>query len=312
MPKTRVIKLIKRICLILIAIGLLFLYFIFPRLFIEKRNPLIESFKTQQTISSSLEQNDNPEFKRKKLTITTYDGLKQYALLTYSSLAESKGTIILLHGSSHTKEHFLELSEFLSTNGFNSVALDIRGYGESEGQIFTYGVNETKDIQKWVDDLINKEGLDNIGVWGQSIGGALALQAMGTDQRIKYGISESAYTDLKSNVQGFFRRNTGFSFALLSNFLAERAGSIGDFNADEASPVKYAKKITQPVLVVHGRKDIAINISKGKTNFANIKSKDKKFIELKSAGHNDIWTVGGDKFFYSILEFLNNQTLSSN
>ncbi|WP_179319531.1 alpha/beta hydrolase [Winogradskyella helgolandensis] len=308
MTKNRIAKILKRTFIILFVVGLLIFYFIYPRLITERRNPIIEIFKTQKVISSTLEQNDNSKFKRKKLTITTYDGLKQYAILTYSSLAKPKGTIILLHGSSHTKEHFLDLSEFLSINGFNSVALDIRGFGESEGQFFTYGIKESKDIQKLIDDLINEEGLSNIGIWGQSIGGALVLQTMGVDQRIKYGISESAYTDLKSNIQGFFQRHTGYNLALISDFLVDRAGSVGDFDADDASPIKYAKSVTQPILVIHGDKDIAINISEGKANFSNIKSNDKEFIEVESAGHSDLWEVGGDKYFNQVLTFLNNNS----
>lgn len=312
MTKNRITKISKRMFLILLVVGLLLFYFIFPRFITERRNPIIELFKTQKVISNTPEQNDNSKFKRKKLTIITYDNLKQYALLTYSNVAEAKGTIILLHGSSHNKEHFLDLSEFLSINGFNSVAIDLRGFGESEGQFFTHGVKETKDIQKLIDDLITKEGLNNIGIWGQSIGGALALQAMGVDKRIEYGISESAYTDLKSNMQCFFKRHTGVNLPFISDFLVNRAGSIGDFDPDDASPLKYSKNITQPILIIHGSKDNAINVSNGKANFANIKSNDKEFIELESAGHSDIWEVGGDALFNTILQFLNNQAKTSN
>ncbi|SDH89220.1 alpha/beta hydrolase [Winogradskyella thalassocola] len=312
MTKNRITKISKYTFLILLAVGLLLFYFLFPRFIIEKRNPIIESFKTQKVISNTPGQNDNSKFKRKKLTITTYDNLKHYALLTYANIAEPKGTIILLHGSSHTKEHFLELSEFLSINGFNSVAIDIRGFGESEGQFFTHGVKETKDIQKLIDDLITKEGLDNIGIWGQSIGGALVLQTMGVDKRIKYGVSESSYTDLKSNIRSFFRRHTGVNLPFISDFLVNRAGSIGDFDPNDASPLKYSKRVTQPILVIHGGKDKPINISNGRANYDNIKSNDKEFIEVESAGHSDIWKIGGDDLFNTILQFLNNQAKTSN
>ncbi|REE24515.1 serine aminopeptidase S33 family [Winogradskyella pacifica] len=305
-------KSIKRYILILITLGLLFIHFIFPRFIVETRNPIAELFKTEKATNLKTELNNNSNFKRKKLTIITFDKLKLSALLTYSNSANAKGTIILLHGSSHTKDHFIDLSEFLSINGFNSVALDSRGFGESEGQFFTYGAKETKDIQTVITQLINNEKLDNIGLWGQSIGGAFTLQTMGIDKRVKYGIAESSFTDLKANIQYYFKRHTGFNLKFFSNYLVNSAGRIAGFDPDEANPYKYSENITQPILVVHGTKDKAIPVAKGKANYLRIKSIDKEFIELKAAGHSDIWEIGGEDYFNSILEFLNRQASYSN
>ncbi|EPR74307.1 Hydrolase of the alpha/beta superfamily [Winogradskyella psychrotolerans RS-3] len=312
MKKNRKTKFIKRVLLILTIAGLILIHFVFPRFIMQTRNPIAQLFKTEKVINAQLESNDNSKFKRKKLTIITFDNLKLSALLTYSSLQNTKGTIILLHGSSHNKDHFLGLSEFLATNGFNSVALDSRGFGESEGQFLTYGVKETKDIQTLISQLIKDENLGNIGLWGQSIGGAFTLQAMGMDKRIKYGIAESSYKNLKTNIQYYFKRHAGFNLELFSNYLVDRAGRIADFNPDDANPYKYSENITQPILVVHGGKDKPIPITNGKANFSRIKSIDKEFIEIESAGHSDLWETGGEDYFNSVLKFLNRQALSSN
>jgi len=312
MKKNRTTKIIKRNLVILLILGLLLVHFIAPRFIMERRNPIAALFKTEKVKNNQLETNVNSKFKRKKLTITTFDNLKLSALLTYSNLENTKGTIILLHGSGHTKNHFLDLSEFLSTNGFNSVALDSRGFGESEGQFLTYGVKETKDIQTLISQLINEENLNNIGLWGQSIGGAFTLQTMGIDKRVKYGIAESSFKNLKTNLQCFFKRHAGFNLKPFSNYLVNRAGSIADFNPDDANPYKYSKNITQPILVVHGGKDKPIPISEGKANYSRIKSIDKEFIEIKLAGHSDIWKIGGEDYFNLVLKFLNKQALPSN
>ena len=312
MTRKSLTKISKRIILASIIIGLLSVHFIFPRFITEVRNPILESFKTKKVINTIPKKHQNPQFKRKKITITTFDNLKLSALLTYSNLEDTKGTIILLHGSSNTKEHFHDLSEFLSLNGFNSVALDSRGFGESEGQFTTFGAKETKDIQALITELINVEDLDNIGLWGQSIGGAFTLQTMGLDKRVKYGIAESSYTDLKTNIQHFFQRHLGFSINPLSNYITNRAATIADFDPDEANPLKYSKEITQPILVVHGAQDLPIPIEEGKANFTNIKSKDKKFLKIESAGHSDIWEIGGENYFNYVLEFLNKHALKTN
>jgi len=311
MIKKRKTKIIKIIFPILLFLGALFIHFVFPRFITQKRGSMQGVMKKPKIDSVFFTQNEKATFKRKKLRITSFDNLKLTALLTYSNLDHAKATVILLHGTGANKSRFLGVSEFLANNGFNSVALDIRAFGESDGKFLTFGVKEKKDVKKLIDILIKNENLNNIGVWGHSVGGAIALQAMGIDNRIKFGITESIYTDLKSNFHDYFERHTTLNFTWLTNYLVNRAGKIGDFNPDDASPIKYSERITQPVLIVHGGKDVAMDVQFGKTVFAKIKSRDKQFVLLDSAGHSNIWTVGGDKYFNTVLEFIKKQSHSS-
>ena len=301
------IKTLKRTFLILIILGVLVTHFFIPRLISEIRNPIVGLIKRNKNVSDNLVLNDSSVFKRKKLTIKSFDGVKLSAQLTYSSLDISKGTIILLHGIRSNKNTFLSLSEFLSKNGFNSVALDLRAHGESEGQFCSFGVNEKKDIEKLVDYLYKEENLNYIGVWGQSLGGAVALQALGVDKRIKFGIVESTFSDFKTIVNDYFYLHAGFSFQPFSNYLVNRVGSIAEFDVDDAMPIKYCENITQPILMVHGTKDERIDIKYGKANFLKLKSLNKEFVAVDLANHSNVWKVGGDAYFAKVLHFLNQQ-----
>jgi cephalosporin-C deacetylase-like acetyl esterase len=51
----------------------------------------------------------------------------------------------------------------------------------------------------------------HFGVWGQSLGGAIGLQAIGFDKRIKFGIIESAFSSFKITVDDYFKLYAGFS-----------------------------------------------------------------------------------------------------
>jgi len=308
MARKRLSKFIKCSVLIIVVLGLLFVHFVLPRAIIQKRSSIklpekSERFKKYDSIISN-----NTDFKRKKLTIESYDGLKLSALLTYSNLGVSKGTIILIHSSGSTKYKYFEMSETLSSNGFNAVSVDVRGFGESEGQFFTFGVEEKKDITSVINYLIEKEQLTNIGVWGQSIGGAIAMQAMAFDKRIKFGIIESTFTDFKTNMDTYFTRISKIHIEPLANYVVHRAGTIGNFDADDASPLKYAEKITQPTLLVHGEKDQVINIKYARQNFAKIKSANKRLLEIDSATHSNLWQIGGDTYMDQVLDFININT----
>ena len=305
MNRVSILKIFKRLITVIIILGLLFVHFVIPRVLTEKKSAMKSFFKGDPAYEYDHIFNDSSTYKRKKLSITTYDGLQLSAYLTYSNLDVTKGTIILLPRSDNTKYDFLDISSVLAFDGFNSVALDFRAYGESEGKFTTYGAKEKEDIKTVVDHLINKEGLNNFGIWGQSLGAAVALEAMAIDQRIKYGIIESTYTDYRTNMRTYFARVAGFEFNTFVDYLVNRSGTIGGFNPDEASPILAAEKVTQPILMAHGSKDMVFNIKYGKSVFSKLKSTEKEFVEIPSAAHINVWEAGGDDYFKKAFDFLN-------
>jgi len=46
--------------------------------------------------------------------------------------------------------------------------------------------------------------------------------------------------------------------------VVEAAGKMGEFNPDEASAVEAAKKLTCPLLVIHGLLDVSVPLDHGK------------------------------------------------
>lgn len=303
-------KILKRLLVLLIMFGVLFLYFYAPRIIVEIKNPLVEIIKGKHEILNRF--NSDDERRGKYLNFRSTDGIELSSYLTFSTEERAKGTIILLHGIRSNKEHFIKQSERLSKLGYNTVALDSRAHGASEGKYCTFGVKEKKDISILIDKLIKDERIDqNIGIWGQSLGGAIGLQAMGTDERIKFGIIESTFSDFETIANDYFFYHMKIRIRPLANFLLDRAGKIGDFNIKAAKPEKYCEKIKQPILIVHGNRDKRINIKYAKNNFAKILSKQKEFIEIENANHLNIWEVGGDEYFSKVINFIRRNTVES-
>ena len=304
-------KLFKRIFIVLTILGLLFLHFYVPRLITEIRNPIVELVRGNSLYTTRPSFKNN-QLKGKYLNFKTFDNVELSSYLTYSSLDTIKGTIILLHGIRSNKECFIDLSAKLSKLGFNSVALDSRAHGNSGGNYCTFGVKEKKDISELISVLANQENITtNIGIWGQSLGGAIGLQALGYDKRIKFGIIESTFSDFKTITNDYFNYHVGFNFKLLTNYLVNRAGKIADFDPKDAKPENYCKNIEQPILIVHGNKDKRINIQYAKDNFDKIPSNEKEFIEIENANHLNVWKIGGDKYFNRIIKFITKKTINN-
>lgn len=300
-----------QLLIITTVLGFLFLHFYVPRIITEIKNPLVQFIKGEK--QSEATQNFKEKLPNAKyITFKSFDGAALSGYLNYSSTDIPKGTLILLHGIRSNKDHFINLSQQLSKLGYNTVALDSRAHANSKGVHCTFGVKERKDISKLITFLEQEEAItDNIGVWGQSLGGAIALQAMGTDSRIQFGIIESTFSDFKTITNDYFQYHLGFNIKPLTNYLVYRAGKIANFNPEDAKPIKYCKTISQPILVVHGNNDQRINIKYAKANFAQIPSTAKEFIEIKTANHLNVWEIGGDDYFSSVLKFITKNTLKN-
>ena len=305
MKKRKKWKALRRLLLSLTIVGFLFLHFYMPRFITEIKNPLLELVRDKHLPEKKF---NNTGLPGKYISFTSIDNIELSAYLTLSESDSPKGTIILLHGIRSNKESFIWLSQILAKQGYHSVALDSRAHGESEGTHCTFGVKEKQDVSALIDVLTEQENLsENIGIWGQSLGGAIGLQAMGSDQRIQFGIIESTFSDFKTITNDYFNYHAGFNIKALTDYLVYRAGKIAEFDPEDARPVKYCEKITQPTLIVHGDNDQRIDIKYGRENFSKIISSDKEFIEIKTAGHLDVWKVGGQDYLNKVLDFIDKQ-----
>ncbi len=157
-----------------------------------------------------------------------------------------------------------------------------------------------------INSMLEDEQLKNapIGIWGQSLGGAIALQSMEVDDRIQFGLIDSTFCDFKTIVNDYFNYYLGFSFRQLTNYLVNRAGKIAGFDPNEANPFMYCKQIDQTVLIVHGNKDQRINIKYGKANFDNLKSINKELLTIEGANHATVWETGGADYFEKVFAFM--------
>lgn len=286
------------------AFSAIFVHFYLPRFITEMKNPFIVLYNSKYggTANQPYKEAEN---NGKFINYTSFDKTPLQAFLTYAKTDTAKGTILLVHGIRGSKAYFFEQSKTLAEKGYNSVALDLRAHGFSGGTHCTFGVKEKKDIATLIDHLNNDEGINNnIGIWGQSLGGAIALQALAFDERIQFGIIESTFSNFHLITNDYARQYAGFGIPAFTEYQVNRAAKIADFNPKEAYPIEACKHITQPIFMVHGTKDRRIKIEYGKQNFEQLKSNKKQFYEIPDGNHYNVWQIDGDKYFEKVFEFI--------
>jgi alpha-beta hydrolase superfamily lysophospholipase len=200
----------------------------------------------------------------------------------------------------------MKASEFASI-GYHAVIFDLRAQGKSEGEFCTYGFNEKHDVKIITDRLIHLYPELPIGVFGVSLGGAIAYQCLANDNRLSFGIIESTFDDLKNVVREYTARFAGFRCDWVADFALWRAEQLAAFKSEEVVPWKCAAAIHVPVFVSHGNEDKNIPISFGKHNFENLGNPACKFYEVSGADHNNLNHVGGKTYQAAMNSFLEEQ-----
>ena len=127
-----------------------------------------------------------------EIRIPTADGLRLSAWLAAKPGAPA---IVLLHGYPAEKADMLPLAAVLARR-FTVLLVDLRYFGRSEGRVTTLGFRERDDLRRAIDALARR-GHDRVGVFGFSLGGAIAIATAVDEPRIAALAAYSPFADLR-------------------------------------------------------------------------------------------------------------------
>ena len=128
------------------------------------------------------------------VTLTTADGVMLAAWLIRAAVP-SAPAIVLLHGYPANKADLLPIAGALQSR-FTVLLLDFRYFGKSQGAATTLGFRERADLRAAVDTLA-RAGHTRIGVFGYSLGGAVAILGAAEDPRIRAVSAWAPFADLR-------------------------------------------------------------------------------------------------------------------
>ncbi|MGB9641716.1 MAG: alpha/beta hydrolase [Candidatus Ratteibacteria bacterium] len=206
----------------------------------------------------------------------TDDGKKLSGWLIYSKRAQ--GVIICLHGYPANKSDILPFVEFLYPS-FSLFLFDFRAHGESEGKITHFGLKEHLDVKAAIQYLRNNEKTKNakIGIWGYSLGGAVAIISADGNPDIRAIVTDSAFANFPEMVTHYYK-NFGpmkYVFASLSKFLG-RYVLRSDFSIN--SPETRISNVRCPVLIIHSEEDEFVPFEHAKRLFDKAPQPKEMFV----------------------------------
>jgi len=177
-------------------------------------------------------------------------------------------TIILLHGYPADKGDIVSSRIFLHQD-YNLLFFDFRYLGQSEGKYSSLGFQEVFDLLAAI-DYLRSRGIKEVGIWGFSLGGAVALMTAAQAPEIKAMVIESAYARLDWLAEEYYRLPI-LRYAL--NILTQWWGRLFlNLDIKTISPAISARDIKIPLLFIYSKDDHVISFRHALLVQENLKS----------------------------------------
>lgn len=211
--------------------------------------------------------------------------------------SKTKSAIIVMHGYPADKANLLGIAEFLAKD-FNVFLFDFRGFGKSEGRFTTAGYLEKNDLLGAIRYLEEDKKITKVGLYGFSLGGAVALMA--DHENVKAIVSDSAYARLSHMSERMYN-----IFSILKYPLAYLTKIYGivflRINIDDVNPADNIKNIRIPILIIHAEKDSQIPVSEA--YLLHEANKKSELWIVEDAEHGVTHSVNREKYEKRVLDF---------
>ncbi|WP_298832098.1 S9 family peptidase [uncultured Planococcus sp.] len=199
--------------------------------------------------------------------------------------------VINIHGGPHAMyaNTFVHEMQLLAARGFGVLYVNPRGsHGYSQEFVDAvrsdYGGGDYEDIMNAVNQIVESNGWideDRLGVTGGSYGGFMTNWIVGHSNLFKAAVTQRSI----SNWISFFGvSDIGYYFS---------DWQIGADMTDvdklwQHSPLKYAKNVETPLLILHSENDYRCPIEQSEQLYVTLKSmkKETEFVRFPEADHN--------------------------
>jgi fermentation-respiration switch protein FrsA (DUF1100 family) len=196
-------------------------------------------------------------------------------------------TILFFHGNGEIVADYDDLGIVYTDMGINFLPVDYRGYGRSTGRpTVTAVMRDCHTVFAYVRNRLKEKGYTGpIIVMGRSLGSAPALELV---------------FHYRDEIDGLII-DSGFSYAgpLLLLFGIDMQ-TLGISEEQGFRNLDKIRNFDKPTLIIHAEYDHIIPFSEGQLLFETSPSRQKKFLKVAGANHNDIFSHGIAAYLESV------------
>lgn len=240
--------------------------------------------------------------------VVTFTSEDQVTLSGWYIPSRNRAVVIVLHGYGGNRLEMLARAEFLARHRYGVLLYDLRGHGESGGNLRTYGWLDVQDVSAALGFLQNQEDIDphRIGILGFSIGGQIALRAAAQHELLKAvtadGPSLAKTEDAPLPISLFERGSYAIAW-LIDRALAWRTG----VTAPPGVVAAISEIAPRPVLLIATGQDATeLRIAE---HYYKQAGDPKTLWQIPEAGHGGGLLARPDEYEQTVIKFFNQSLL---
>lgn len=277
--------------------------------FLEGNPHLEESEAVMAEVAEAAEEADNQfkvEHPASSMSIVSNDELKLklHADIYENESGNSKWAIVT-HGYTGNAASMTRWVRNFYEQGYNVLAPDLRGHGNSEGEYIGMGWHDRLDMLQWIDEIIQKDANAEIVLFGISMGGATVMMTSGEElpSNVKVIVEDCGY----ASVADVFAYQLDDLFGLPEFPVMNAANTVTNIRAGydlyEASAVDQVSKSKTPTLFIHGDADTFVPYEMLDEVY-NAASVEKDKLVIEGAGHGEAEKVNPELYWKTIWDFV--------
>jgi len=195
--------------------------------------------------------------------------------------------LILCHGVGSNRSDLLDVAAGLHEAGLNLFLFDFRAHGGSRGLVTSFGWREQRDLEGALAFLGQQPDIPAkpYGIYGISMGGAVALMTAARDERLGAVAVDSPYTNLEETLGRHLRLmyplpRVPFLWFVLATYRIR----FGVWPR-RLSPRACAAQVSpRALLLIHGAQDVRMPLA-GSRQMFDLAGEPKALWVVEGAGH---------------------------
>ncbi|KRM71977.1 alpha beta fold family hydrolase [Lacticaseibacillus brantae DSM 23927] len=214
--------------------------------------------------------------------------------------------VVVAHGYMNTKEDMAEYIRMFHNAGYNVLAPDDRGHGQSQGNYIGWGWPDRLDYTKWTQQVIQKLGdKSEIALFGVSMGGATVMYMSGEKlpSQVKTIVEDCGYTSIMDELGYQAKQMYNLPSFPLVPAVALTASIRTGYNVFAASSINALKKNHLPIMFIHGAKDTFVPTSMVYQNY-KATSADKELWVVPGAKHAQSYGKDPKRYTQKVIGWL--------
>ncbi|MDR1893842.1 MAG: alpha/beta hydrolase [Spirochaetales bacterium] len=212
--------------------------------------------------------------------------------------------LIRVHGFSQNRLISVRFLGMFQEMGYSAVIYDQRRFGNSTGNICSFGLFERDDLSEvitWVKKRLGEGTF--IALHGESMGAMTCLLALETDPRIDCVVADCGASNFYPAAGEMLKNLTRlpkFPILPLANLLMGRYG----YRFSQVDPAAAVEKSDKPILFIHGTADQSIPASMSEEMYRRSKNPLSRLEIFEGAEHGYSYVRDPPRYVRAVQDFI--------